>query len=128
MPRISVGARLAEKKASPGIQAGRERPDREKSRGGFTDRRGGETDAEDHDEVDPEDRVVEPVGGEPELGGQVSGGSHAAFTLLGVLCLVVMVTGVGVCGLMCSVLFGALLGGRMESRGEEDLDPVGRRS
>ncbi|WP_200309219.1 hypothetical protein [Streptomyces adelaidensis] len=32
---------------------------------------GGEADAQDHDEVDGEDRVVEPVGGEPKLGGEV---------------------------------------------------------
>ena len=56
-----MAPRLAETNASPVTQAGSDRPERKKSSAGRDRPAGREADAEDDDEVDGQDEVVERV-------------------------------------------------------------------
>ena len=59
MPITSCAPRLAERKASPAIQAGMERPERKKSSLLLHVAAQGPADAEHEGEVDDQDRVVD---------------------------------------------------------------------
>ena len=123
------GAQVGGDERQTGHPGGQRTPGEEEVEAGLHRAAGGEADAEDDDEVDRQDRVVEPVGGEPELRRQVHGrrggrlcgeldmwGSriHVQSLNTSLWCSLFgcgRVTRRGdCCGLMCLVLLNALIG------------------